>query len=206
MACQWGKEPRVKPTFAKQLLRATCCAWPCTDILSIREAVLLGDFGLQVKENPSKTILSKTELELAQAKQTQKECMGSTTKRKGWLQEQLDSGTSVESPRSDWFSVSQPCLPLLWLCSQCVGVDQHGGPSSLSLSLRSTGDEDLSTSSSLPASVSPLSTSRWVAHPPRPSAHVQEHMLCSWTQRLHRACGQSWGTHGSPGGCRCEEW
>lgn len=205
MECQWGKAPRVKPTFVKQRLGATCYAWPCTYILSIREAALLGDFGLQVKENPSKTILSKTELKLAQAKQTQEECMGSTTKRKGWLQEQLDSGTSVDSPRSDWFSVSQLCLPLLWLCSQCAGVDQDGGPSSLSLSLRSTGDEDLyfifySCLNLTPQHLS-LGRTPSLTHRPCPGTYA-----VLMVQRLHRTCGQSWSMHGSPGGCRCEEW
>lgn len=109
---------------------------------SAEERLLSGDFGLQVKEKPSQSIFSETELKRAQAKQTQKECMGSTAKAKAWLQEQLDSGTCVESPRS---------------ASRCPGFalsawgDQDDGRSSLSLGLRSTGDEDLSTSSSVPA-------------------------------------------------------
>lgn len=60
---------------------------------SPEERLLSGDFGLQVKENPSQSIFSETELKRAQAKQTQKECMVPTSKTKGWLQEQLDSGT-----------------------------------------------------------------------------------------------------------------
>lgn len=68
--------------------------------LSARAAVLFGDFGLQVKENPSQTTLSKTELKLVnqQSKQKQKTCVGSTGRGKGRLREQLHAWTSVVSP------------------------------------------------------------------------------------------------------------